>query len=296
MTTLIDGKAISDQIKAEVKAELETFKEETGVTPGLAVVLVGEDPASKVYVRMKSRASEFVGIKEETIKLPDTTPEEELIALVDKLNSDPQWHGVLVQLPLPAQIDEDRVIERIKVRKDVDGFHPTSMGKLVQGLKGFHPATPSGVIELLKRYNLPTEGQYVVIVGRSNIVGKPLANLLIQKAEGANATVTVCHSRTKDLPGITKQADILVAAIGVPNFIKADMVKEGVIAIDVGINRVDDPDAKRGYRLVGDMDFEAISKKASYITPVPGGVGAMTVAMLMKNTLRAAREQAGRSD
>jgi methylenetetrahydrofolate dehydrogenase (NADP+)/methenyltetrahydrofolate cyclohydrolase len=291
MATLIDGKRVSEEIKQEVKEEVERFKSETGVTPGLAVVLVGEDPASKVYVRNKSRACEFVGIKEETINLPDTTSEEELLTLVDKLNQDPQWHGFLVQLPLPSQIDEDKVIERIDVTKDVDGFHPTSIGKLVQGLSGFRPATPSGIIELLKRYNLSTQGRHVVIVGRSNIVGKPLANMLVQKTEEGNATVTVCHSRTKDLPSITRSADILVAAIGQPNFIKADMVKEGVIAIDVGINRVDDPEAKRGYRLVGDMDFDEVEKKASHITPVPGGVGAMTVAMLMKNTLMAAMQQ-----
>jgi len=288
---LMDGKEMSSLIKEEVKRYVAEFTEKTGVTPGLAVVLVGEDPASQVYVNQKSKASEFVGIEEETILLPDTTSEDELLALVDRLNQDPKWHGILVQLPLPDHMDESKVIERIAVHKDVDGFHPQSIGRLVSGLPGFRPATPSGVIELLKRYDITTEGKHVVIVGRSNIVGKPLANMLIQKSDSANATVTLCHSRTKDLPVMTRQADILVAAIGQPEFIKGDMVKEGVVAIDVGINRVDDPTKKRGYRLVGDLDFNEVSEKASFITPVPGGVGAMTVAMLMKNTIKAAKEQ-----
>lgn len=288
---IIDGKEVSKAVRAQVKMDVEKFKQETGKVPKLVVVLVGEDPASKFYVRSKERASEEVGIDHETIRLPEQTSQEVLDGLIDKLNADPECTGILVQSPLPGDLDEDSIIERIDPKKDVDGFHPENMGRLVIGLDCLVSNTPAGIIELLRHYDLNTAGKHVVVVGRSNIVGKPVSNLFIQKGEFADATVTVCHSRTKDLGEFTRQADILVAAVGRAGIITGDMVKEGVIAIDVGINRVDDPEAKRGYRIVGDMDFDSVAKKASHISPVPGGVGLMTVAMLMKNTLKAARMQ-----
>lgn len=256
-----------------------------GVTPGLAVVLVGEDPASQVYVRMKGKACEELGLYSETIRLPAEYAEDALLKIIDDLNANPKIHGILVQLPLPEHIDETKILNRINPGKDVDGFHPVNVGRMLIGDPGFLPCTPHGVQELLVRSGNSPEGKHVVVVGRSNIVGKPVAAILMQKKKDANATVTVCHSRTKDLPSVTRQGDIVVAAMGVPGFVKADMVKEGAVVIDVGVSRVDDPSAKKGYRLMGDVDFEAVKEKASAITPVPGGVGPMTIVMLMKNTV-----------
>lgn len=284
---IIDGKKIAEEIKGELKEKINELKGK-GVTPGLAVVLVGDDPASQVYVRMKGKACEELGIYSETLKYPADLSEEELLSIIDGLNENPRIHGILVQLPLPKHINETKVLNRISPEKDVDGFHPVNVGKMLIGDPGFLPCTPHGIQELLLRSGNDPEGKHVVVVGRSNIVGKPVAAILMQKKKGANATVTVCHSRTRDLPGICRQGDILIAAMGVPEFIKADMVKEGAVVIDVGVNRVDDPSAKRGYRLVGDVDFEAVKEKASAITPVPGGVGPMTIVMLMKNTVIAA--------
>lgn len=288
--------ALGKEIRAEV-AEAVASLARTGIQPGLAVILVGDDPASHVYVRSKGRACEEAGMKSATIRLPSDVSEEELLAEVDKVNADPTLHGLLVQLPLPKQINSERVLRRIDPAKDVDGFHPVNVGKLVIGDRSaFRPATPYGVQQMLIRSGIETKGARAVIVGRSTIVGRPMANLLIQDGPGGNATVTVCHSRSRDLPGITREADILVVAIGKPRFVTADMVKEGVVVIDVGINRVDDPSAAKGYRLVGDVDFEPVAAKASAITPVPGGVGPMTIAMLLVNTLQAVRQSSGAPD
>ncbi len=284
---VIDGKKVAAEVKAELRPRIEQLKNK-GIEPNLTVILVGEDPASRVYVSMKKKACEELGIQSDTLNLPGETSELELLTLVEKLNRDSGVHGILVQLPLPSQIREAKVIETISPEKDVDGFHPVNVGKLVAGKPAFVPCTPAGVLELLLRYDVKPEGKHVVIVGRSNIVGKPLANLLVQKSPTGNATVTVCHTRTRDLPEYTRQADILIAAAGRPQMITGDMVREGVVVIDVGVNRVDDPTAKRGYRLVGDVDFDSVSEKAAAITPVPGGVGPMTIAMLMKNTVQAA--------
>lgn len=281
---IISGKEISDEIKEELKGRIALLNEK-GVTPGLAVVLVGEDPASQVYVRMKGKSCDELGLYSETRRYPEDLPEDELLGVIDELNADPRIHGILVQLPLPKHIDENKILLRIMPEKDVDGFHPVNVGKMLIGEPGFLPCTPHGIQELLVRSGNDPEGKHVVVVGRSNIVGKPVTAILIQKKKGANATVTVCHSRTKDLPAMCREGDILVAAMGVPQFIKADMVKEGAVVIDVGVNRVDDPSAKRGYRLVGDVDFEPVAEKASAITPVPGGVGPMTIVMLMMNTV-----------
>lgn len=292
----LDGVALGKEIRAEV-AEAVASLARTGIQPGLAVILVGDDPASHVYVRSKGRACEEAGMKSATIRLPSDVSEEELLAEVDKVNADPTLHGLLVQLPLPKQINSERVLRRIDPAKDVDGFHPVNVGKLVIGDRSaFRPATPYGVQQMLIRSGIETKGARAVIVGRSTIVGRPMANLLIQDGPGGNATVTVCHSRSRDLPGITREADILVVAIGKPRFVTADMVKEGVVVIDVGINRVDDPSAAKGYRLVGDVDFEPVAAKASAITPVPGGVGPMTIAMLLVNTLQAVRQSSGAPD
>ena len=285
---IIDGKAIAKKIRAEIKAEVEALRRQ-GITPCLAAVLVGEDPASRAYVANKRRACEEVGIQSVLHTPHAQIPQHGLVELVQELNDDTNVHGILVQLPLPGHIDELKIIESMSPEKDVDGFHPISLGKLVIGLETFVSCTPSGIIELIVRSGHITEGKHVVIIGRSNIVGKPMMNILIQKAKHANATVTVCHSRTQDLPSLTKQADILIAAIGRPLFVTADMVKPSAVVIDVGINRVDDSGAEKGYRLVGDVDFEAVKAVASAITPVPGGVGPMTVAMLMVNTAKAAR-------
>jgi methylenetetrahydrofolate dehydrogenase (NADP+)/methenyltetrahydrofolate cyclohydrolase len=289
---IIDGSKIAEDIREELKEKISDLKSE-GVTPGLAVVLVGEDPASQVYVRMKGKACEELGLYSETIRLPADYAEEELLKRIDDLNANPKIHGILVQLPLPDQINEAKVLTRISPEKDVDGFHPVNVGRMLIGDPGFLPCTPHGVQELLIRSGHSPEGKHVVVVGRSNIVGKPVAAILMQKKKGANATLTICHSRTKDLPSMTKQGDIIIAAMGVPGFIKADMVKEGAVVIDVGVNRIDDPSAKRGYRLVGDVDFEAVKEKAAAITPVPGGVGPMTIVMLMKNTVLSAEKTLG---
>ena len=286
---LIDGKEIGAAVRAEVAAGVAEIVERHGIIPGLAAVLVGDDPASAVYVRSKERAAAEAGIRGRVVRLPGSTTEDELLENVRILNADDSVHGILVQLPLPPQIDEDRVIETISPHKDVDGLHPANMGRLMAGRPRFVPATPAGIQEMLLRSGHSPEGRHTVVCGRSNIVGKPVANLLMQRGEGANATVTVCHTRTANLAEITRQADILIAAIGRPRAITADMVREGVVVVDVGINRVDAPERKRGYRLVGDVDFGPVSQRAAAITPVPGGVGPMTIAMLLSNTLDAAR-------
>lgn len=288
---IISGKELSEEIRAELKVDVEAIAR-AGVRPGLAVVLVGEDPASQVYVGSKRRTCEELGINSYSHDLPANCTEKRLLGLIEKLNADPDVHGILVQMPLPKQIDEKKVINAINPDKDVDGFHPVNVGKLLIGEPAFVSCTPAGCIEMLLRSGYDPAGKHVVVLGRSNIVGKPVAALLMQKAAGGNATVTVCHSRTKNLASITKQADILIAAIGIPQFVKARMVKDGVIVIDVGINRIPDKTKKSGTRLVGDVDFKGVSKKARAITPVPGGVGLMTVTMLMKNTVEAARRVA----
>ena len=285
---LISGTDISEQIYGELRARIAALKER-GITPGLAVVLVGEDPASQTYVRMKGRKCEELGMHSVTITLPADTPEEVLLGRIAELNADPAINGFLVQLPLPDHIDEDKVIEAIDPAKDVDGFHPVNVGRMLIGKPGFLPATPAGVMEMLRRSGVETAGKHAVIVGRSNIVGKPMAALLVQK--GADATVTVAHSRTADVGEVTRTADILIAAVGRPRFITADMVKDGAVVIDVGTNRIDDPTHPKGSRLVGDVDFEAVRDKASAITPVPKGVGPMTICMLMANAVKAAEEQ-----
>jgi methylenetetrahydrofolate dehydrogenase (NADP+) / methenyltetrahydrofolate cyclohydrolase len=285
---LLDGVALGKAIRQEVAQDVARLVK-VGITPGLAVVLVGEDPASQVYVRSKGRACEEAGMHSVTIRLPATTSQAELLATIDRLNADPAIHGMLVQLPLPKGMNSEQVLRRIDPRKDVDGFHPENVGKLVTGdPTAFRPATPYGVQQMLIRSGIETKGAHAVIVGRSNIVGKPMANLLIQQGPGGDATVTVCHSRTRDLPAITRQADILIAAIGKAEFVTADMVRPGAVVIDVGINRVDDATKEKGYRLTGDVAFEPVAAVASAITPVPGGVGPMTIAMLLKNTLQAA--------
>ena len=265
------------------------IQQKHGVTPGLAAILVGDDPASAIYVRNKRRACDEVGMFSDSILLPEESTNDQVMACVQSLNHDPRFHGILIQLPLPPQVDERLIIESLDPNKDVDGLHPFNMGKLVQGSADFVPGTPAGIQQILLRNGHDPEGANVVVCGRSDIVGKPMALLLIQRAGGANATVTVCHTRTKNLAEITRQADILVAAIGRPCAITADMVKVGAVVIDVGINRVDDASRKRGYRLIGDVDFETVSEKAAAITPVPGGVGPMTIAMLLVNTLTATR-------
>ncbi len=285
---IISGNEVAKSIRAELKGEVSKMKA-GGVTPGLVVVIVGEDPASQVYVRKKGEACEELGIHSETIRLPAETKESELLSLIDKYNADKKFDGILVQLPLPKHISEEKVLLRIDPSKDVDGFHPINVGKMVVGAESYLPCTPAGIQELLVRSGNDPKGKHVVVLGRSNIVGKPITNILLQKAPGADATVTICHSRTHDLPSFSRQADILIAAMGVPNFVKADMVKDGVVVIDVGVNRIDDPAAKNGTRLVGDVDFESVKAKAKAITPVPGGVGPMTITMLMKNTVKAAK-------
>lgn len=285
--TIIDGKQIAANIRAELKQTVSKLREDGRGLPGLVAILVGEDPASKVYVGMKQKACDEIGLYSKLDRLSAETTETELLQLIEQYNNDNKIHGILVQLPLPKHINEDAIIEAISPSKDVDGFHPINVGNMMIGKETLYPCTPHGVVELLKRYNIETKGKHVVVVGRSNIVGKPVANMLLQKKEGANAVVTVVHSAAKDLSSITRQADILIAAIGVPEFIKADMVKDDVVIIDVGVNRVEDSSKKSGYKLVGDVDFENVSKKSSYITPVPGGVGPMTIAMLMQNTYSA---------
>ena len=286
---VIDGKQIAAQVRSEVARGAAEMKEKHGVVPGLAVFLVGDDPASSVYVRSKQKAATEAGMTARDIRLPADVAQEELIVRVKSQAQDPGTHGILVQLPLPSHIDENAVMEALDPRKDVDGLHPSNVGLLVQGKQRFVPATPAGIQQMLLRSGFDPEGKHVVVCGRSEIVGKPVSILLMQRQAGANATVTVCHTRTRDLPSITRQADILIAAIGRAHFVTADMVKEGAVVIDVGVNRVDAPERKRGYRLVGDVDYDAVSEKAAAITPVPGGVGPMTIAMLLENTLKAAR-------
>jgi methylenetetrahydrofolate dehydrogenase (NADP+)/methenyltetrahydrofolate cyclohydrolase len=285
---IIDGAAVARAIRGELAVKVAELTER-GARPGLAVVLVGEDPASTVYVRMKGKACKEAGMHSVTIRLPATTTQDELMAKVRELNADPAIHGFLVQMPVPKQIDPDAIIRTIDPGKDVDGFHPINVGKgLIGERDGFMPATPSGVQELLVRSGVETSGAHCVIVGRSNIVGKPMASLMVQNGRDANSTVTVCHSRTRDLGHHTRQADILIVAAGRPEMVTGDMVRPGAVVIDVGVNRVDDPNAKRGYKLVGDVAFDEARQVASKITPVPGGVGPMTIAMLLRNTVRAA--------
>jgi methylenetetrahydrofolate dehydrogenase (NADP+)/methenyltetrahydrofolate cyclohydrolase len=288
---IIYGKEISAQIRVELKERVDHLKAR-GITPGLGVVLVGEDPASISYVTAKAKGAEEIGMFEETIRLLPTSTEEEVLATVDRLNRDPKFNGILVQLPLPKWVNPDKVISFISVEKDVDGFHPINVGKLLRGEPCAIPCTPYGIVQMLTRSGYSPEGKHVVICGRSNLVGKPLAALLVQKKKGANATVTICHTGTKDLPNFTKQADILVAAMGAPRVITADMIREGCVVIDVGVNRVPDPASPKGFRLAGDCDFEGMLEKAKAITPVPGGVGPMTVTMLLLNTVEAAERQA----
>ncbi|MDE2684093.1 MAG: bifunctional methylenetetrahydrofolate dehydrogenase/methenyltetrahydrofolate cyclohydrolase FolD [Chloroflexota bacterium] len=286
---ILNGNELAADLRSEAAWDTAELFANTGVRPGLAAVLVGDDPASSVYVRNKCRACDEAGIFSETFQLPADATQRELTALINSLNANRAFHGILVQLPLPGHLNETDAIERIDPRKDVDGLHPISQGRMLQGQPTFLPCTPAGVQQVLLRSGYDPAGQHVVIVGRSNIVGKPLAALLMQRSPGGNATVTVCHTRTRDLPDITRQADILIAAMGVPRAIGAEMVRPGAVVIDVGINRVDDPSRRRGYRLVGDIDFEPVAAKAEAITPVPGGIGPMTVAMLINNTLHAAR-------
>ena len=290
---LIDGKVVSAQIRAELTKQAETLRE-SGVVPGLAVILVGEDPASQSYVKAKAKASTEIGIRSDIHRLDGSglpaEIEAETLALIQRLNADPNVDGMIVQLPLPEGVDADPLLRAIDPRKDVDGLHPENQGRLLQGTPRFLPATPHGVQQLLVRTGNDPGGKHVVIAGRSKLVGMPLAAMLLQKRAGANATVTVCHTGTPDLALHTRQAEILVAAVGRPGVITADMVRPGAVVIDVGVNRVDDPSRERGYRLVGDVDFDAVREKASFITPVPGGVGPMTVTMLLTNVVRAARE------
>jgi methylenetetrahydrofolate dehydrogenase (NADP+)/methenyltetrahydrofolate cyclohydrolase len=288
---LISGTKVAEEIREELKVKVAELKKQ-GITPGLVIVRVGEDPASVSYVAGKSKASEEIGIYSETIVFPESTPEKELLDKVGQLNKDPKFHGILVQLPLPKHIDADKVLNLIDPQKDVDGFHPINVGKLLIGEPYFMPCTPHGVQELLVRSGNSPEGKHVVVCGRSNIVGKPVLAILIQKKKGANATVTMVHTGTKNMAEMVRQADIVIAAMGSPKAITADMVKEGAVVIDVGVNRVSDPTKKSGFRLVGDTDFDAIKEKAKAITPVPGGVGPMTITMLMQNTVRAAEMQA----
>jgi len=289
---IIDGNAIGATMRAELAGDIAALMKK-GVTPGLAVVLVGDNPASQVYVRMKGKACDDAGLYHETIKLPKDTSEAELMSLLERLNANPKIHGILVQLPLPKHIDTNRALHRIDPRKDVDGFHPENVGKVAVGdPTGFRPATPYGVQQLLIRSEVETKGAHAVIVGRSNIVGRPMAALLLQDGPGGNATVTVCHSRTRHIEQHTRQGDILIVAIGKPEFVTGEMVKPGAVVIDVGVNRVDDPSRKQGYRLVGDVKFQEAKQVAAAITPVPGGVGPMTITMLLFNTVQAARQWA----
>ncbi len=289
MAKILDGTATSKDVRAEVSKGVEEMRQKHGVTPGLAAILVGDDAASAIYVRNKGRACHEVSMFNETFHLSESTTQEGLLELVERLNDDHRFHGILVQLPLPQHMDEARVLMAVSPEKDVDAIHPVNVGKLSQGNADYLPATPGGIQQLLLRNGYSPDGKHVVICGRSNIVGKPLGILLMQKREGANATVTVCHTGTRDLGEIARSADILVAAMGRARSITADMVREGAIVVDVGINQVSDSTRKSGYRLVGDVDFQPVSEKAEAITPVPGGVGPMTIAMLLVNTLTAAR-------
>ncbi|WP_136465000.1 bifunctional 5,10-methylenetetrahydrofolate dehydrogenase/5,10-methenyltetrahydrofolate cyclohydrolase [Flagellimonas onchidii] len=284
---ILDGKKVSNQIKDEIAVEVAQMKERGEKVPHLAAVLVGNDGASLTYVGSKVRSCKKIGFESTLIHLPEDTTEDELLQQVSDLNANPDIDGYIVQLPLPKHIDELKVLMAVDPDKDVDGFHPTNFGKMALDMKSFIPATPFGIMELLRRYNVETEGKHTVVIGRSHIVGRPISILMSQKGKAANSTVTLTHSRTKDIKELTLQADIVVSALGVPNFLKADMVKEDVVVIDVGITRVPDETRERGYYITGDVDFEGVSKKASHITPVPGGVGPMTIAMLLQNTLLA---------
>ena len=287
---IIDGKAIAAKVNAETAAETEKLVREKGVRPGLAVILAGEDPASQVYVSRKVKMCGELGIDSRKILLPADVSQDTLLGIIRDLNNDPAIHGILVQSPAPKQISEQAVVRAIDPRKDVDCFHPENVGKVFLGdLSGFLPCTPWGISVLLAESGIPTAGKHAVILGRSTIVGRPMAALLMAKGAGGDATVTICHSRTKDLASFTRQADIVIAALGIPRFLKADMIREGAVVVDVGINRIPAPETKTGSRLVGDVDYEPVAEKAGAITPVPGGVGPMTIAMLMKNTLRAVR-------
>lgn len=286
---LIDGKKISAQVKEEIAAEVEAMIKAGGKRPHLAAVLVGHDGASETYVASKVKSCAQVGFKSSEYRFEDDITEEELLKVIDKLNNDDDVDGFIVQLPLPKHINDNKIIEAINPSKDVDGFHPMSLGKMVQGLPTFLPATPAGIVELIKRYNIPTSGKHCVVVGRSNIVGTPMSILMSRKEEWANCTVTICHSRTNNIAEITRQADILIVALGIPHFLKKDMVKNGAVVIDVGIHRVKSDETKSGWKLIGDVDFDDCAEKASYMTPVPGGVGLMTIIALLQNTMIAAR-------
>lgn len=294
--TLLDGKKLSGEIKDEIAAAVAAMKQRGEKVPHLAAVIVGEDGASLTYVGSKVRACERVGFDSTLKKLPESTSEAELLKVVGELNADPEIDGYIVQLPLPGHIDEEKILMAVDPDKDVDGFHPANFGKMALELETFISATPFGIMEMLERYGVETSGKHAVVIGRSHIVGRPISILLSQKGPAGNATVTLAHSRTKNLPELTRQADIIVSALGVPNFVTADMVKEGVVVIDVGITRVPDAGRERGYYICGDVDYEAVSKKASFITPVPGGVGPMTIAMLLKNTLLARQRATTRKD
>lgn len=288
---LIDGKELSSKIKDEIAEEVIALTADGRRAPHLVAVLIGENPASQVYVRNKINSCERVGFKSTLIKKNVDISQNELIALIVSLNNDPEVDGFIIQLPLPKHLDENEITMAIEPKKDVDGFHPVNLGRMAIGLDSYVPATPQGIVEMIKRFDIETSGKHAVVLGRSNIVGTPISILLSRKSATGNATVTICHSRTQNLKSIVATADIIVAAIGIPNFVTADMVKEGVVVFDVGINRVDDDSRKRGYKLVGDVDFETVSKKASYITPVPGGVGPMTVCSLLVNTLRSYKKE-----
>jgi len=290
MATIIDGKKVASELREELAHRVQEMKK-TGVTPGLAVVLVGEDPASRSYVRAKEKSCHDLGMFSKDIRLPESTREDELLTIVNNLNEDSEIDGILVQLPLPSQIDEQKIILAIDPKKDVDGFHPMSVGKMILEQDTFLPCTPHGILKLLEYSNIPIKGKKVVVVGRSNIVGKPVSNLLFQKQAWGNATVTICHTATEYLKEETLQADILIAAAGRPEMITGDMIKKDAVVIDVGVNRVEDSSKKRGYRLVGDVDFTGASERASFITPVPGGVGPMTITMLLFNTVKSAESR-----
>lgn len=293
MAIILSGRDLSDKMKQDYKKEIEQIKQNHNIVPGLAVILIGDNPASLSYVKLKEKACAEVGIVSHDLRFNADYKEETLLKLIKDLNNDNNIHGILVQLPLPEHISEEKILCAIDPEKDVDGFHPVNVGKMMIGAPSFLPATPFGIQQLLLRNNIEIEGKHVVIIGRSNIVGKPLAMILIQKKPGANATVTLCHTRTKNIAEITRTADILVAAVGRPHTVTKDMVKQGVVVIDVGVNRIEDKTRKRGYRLIGDVDFEEVSEKASAITPVPGGVGPMTITMLLHNTIQSAKKHAG---
>jgi methylenetetrahydrofolate dehydrogenase (NADP+) / methenyltetrahydrofolate cyclohydrolase len=289
MPELLYGQPVAESVLQHIREETARLKAEQGITPGLAVVLVGDDPASATYVRSKARMCESLGWKSVVERRGSDMSERDLLDLVAALNADETIHGILVQSPIPSHIDYERVVQMIDPRKDVDGFHPVNVGRMVIGLPAQESCTPAGVLEMLVHYGIETSGKRVVVAGRSNIVGKPVANMMLQKRRGGNAIVTVAHTGAADLGAITREADILIVAIGRPRLVTADMVKEGAVVIDVGINRIDDPESDKGYRLVGDVDFDAVAPKTRAITPVPKGVGPMTIAMLMLNTLRSAR-------